>query len=42
MGWDRFERMARALQALATPIISLQVRHDWSWQNAWKLVGPTK
>jgi len=34
--------MARALEALASLIISLQVRHDWSWQNAWKLVGPTK
>jgi len=34
--------MARALEALASLIISLQVRHDWSWQNAWKLVGPNQ
>lgn len=32
--------MGRALEAMASLIISLQVRHGWSWQNGWKLVGP--
>ncbi|HET7676710.1 MAG TPA: NAD(P)-binding domain-containing protein [Candidatus Limnocylindrales bacterium] len=33
--------MARALASLALLNISLQVRHGWSWQSGWKLVGPT-
>jgi predicted dinucleotide-binding enzyme len=33
--------MARALEAMALLIISLQVAHGWPWQSAWKLVGPT-
>ena len=32
--------MARALEALAFLNISLQLRHGWSWQSGWKLVGP--
>jgi NADPH-dependent F420 reductase len=32
--------MARALEALAFLNISLQMRHGWSWQAGWKLVGP--
>ncbi len=32
--------MARALEALAYLNISLQIRHGWSWQAGWKLVGP--
>ena len=32
--------MARALEGMATLIISLQVKHKWPWQNGWKLVGP--
>jgi len=32
--------MARALEALAWLNISLQLRHGWSWQAGWKLVGP--
>jgi NADPH-dependent F420 reductase len=32
--------MARALEALAFLNISLQLRHGWSWQTGWKLVGP--
>lgn len=32
--------MARALEAMAVLIISLQVKHGWPWQNGWKLVGP--
>ena len=32
--------MARALEALAFLTISLQLRHGWSWQSGWKLVGP--
>ena len=34
--------MARSLEAMAFLLISLQVRHGWSWQNGWKIVGPTK
>jgi 8-hydroxy-5-deazaflavin:NADPH oxidoreductase len=33
--------MARALEALALLNITLQMRHSWTWQSAWKLVGPT-
>ena len=33
--------MARALEAMATLIISLTAREGWSWQDGWKLVGPT-
>jgi 8-hydroxy-5-deazaflavin:NADPH oxidoreductase len=32
--------MARALEAMATLIISLNMANNWSWQNGWKLVGP--
>jgi hypothetical protein len=32
--------VARALEALAWLNISLQMRHGWSWQAGWKLVGP--
>ena len=31
---------ARELEALAWLNISLQMRHGWSWQAGWKLVGP--
>jgi NADPH-dependent F420 reductase len=33
-------RMARALEAMGTLNISLNMRHGWSWQNGWKLIGP--
>jgi NADPH-dependent F420 reductase len=33
-------RMARALEQLAFLNISMQLRHGWSWQTAWKLAGP--
>jgi NADPH-dependent F420 reductase len=33
--------MARALEAMALLNITLQLRNSWSWQSAWKLVGPT-
>jgi 8-hydroxy-5-deazaflavin:NADPH oxidoreductase len=33
--------MARALEAMALLNITLQLRNSWSWQLAWKLVGPT-
>src|SRR5450759_4421339 len=32
--------MARALEAMALLIITLQIRHGWPWQQGWKLVGP--
>jgi 8-hydroxy-5-deazaflavin:NADPH oxidoreductase len=32
--------MSRYLEALAFLNISLQLRHGWSWQSGWKLVGP--
>jgi 8-hydroxy-5-deazaflavin:NADPH oxidoreductase len=32
--------MARALEAMALLIISLQIRNGWPRQNGWKLVGP--
>jgi len=32
--------MARALEAMALLIITLQIRHGWPRQNGWKLVGP--
>lgn len=34
--------MSRSLEALALLIISLQIRHGWSWQNGWKLIGPLR
>lgn len=34
-------KMARALEAMATLNISLQIRNEWSWQMGWKLLGPT-
>jgi 8-hydroxy-5-deazaflavin:NADPH oxidoreductase len=33
--------MARVLEAMAALLIWLQIRNNWSWQNGWKLVGPT-
>lgn len=33
--------MARALEAMATLLVSLTAREGWSWQDGWKLVGPT-
>lgn len=33
--------MARALEAMANLNITLQMSNQWSWQTAWKLVGPT-
>jgi predicted dinucleotide-binding enzyme len=33
--------MARALEAMATLHITLQMNNQGSWQAAWKLVGPT-
>ena len=33
--------LARNLEGLALLGISLQIHHGWSWQNGWKLVGPT-
>jgi 8-hydroxy-5-deazaflavin:NADPH oxidoreductase len=32
--------MARALEAMALLLITLQIRHGWPWQQGWKLVGP--
>lgn len=32
--------MARYLEAMGFLNISLQMRHGWSWQAGWKLVGP--
>ncbi len=32
--------MARALEGMAALNITLTVRNDWSWQTAWKLIGP--
>jgi len=32
--------MARALEAMAVLNISLQIANGWSWQMAWKLIGP--
>ena len=34
--------MARALEAMALLIITLQIRHGWTRQNGWKLIGPPK
>jgi predicted dinucleotide-binding enzyme len=34
-------RMSRALEQMALLNISLQLRNGWSWQNGWKLAGPT-
>jgi hypothetical protein len=33
--------VARALEAMATLVITLQAKYQGSWQAAWKLVGPT-
>ena len=33
--------MARALESMAVLHMVLQVRHGWTWQTGWKLVGPT-
>ena len=32
--------MARALEGMGTLLIMLNMQNDWSWQNAWKIVGP--
>src|SRR6202158_5820536 len=32
--------MARVLEGMALLNITLQIRHQWPWQNGWKLVGP--
>jgi predicted dinucleotide-binding enzyme len=32
---------ARTLEGMGWIHISLAMEHDWSWQSAWKLVGPT-
>ncbi len=32
--------MARYLEGMAWLNISLQMKHGWSWQSSWKLVGP--
>jgi NADPH-dependent F420 reductase len=32
--------MARVLEAMALLNVTLQIRHNWPWQNGWKLVGP--
>jgi 8-hydroxy-5-deazaflavin:NADPH oxidoreductase len=34
--------MARALEAMALLNISLNITQGWTWQDGWKLVGPTK
>jgi NADPH-dependent F420 reductase len=33
--------MARSLEAMAMLLMTIQIRNDWSWQNGFKLVGPT-
>lgn len=33
--------MARALEAVALLNINLNMNNGWSWQNGWKLLGPT-
>ena len=32
--------MARVLEGMGLLIVALQIRHEWPWQNGWKLVGP--
>ncbi|TMD89378.1 MAG: prephenate dehydrogenase/arogenate dehydrogenase family protein [Chloroflexi bacterium] len=32
--------MARVLEAMGLLNVTLQIRHNWPWQNGWKLVGP--
>jgi 8-hydroxy-5-deazaflavin:NADPH oxidoreductase len=32
--------MARVFEGMALLNIMLQIRHNWPWQNGWKLVGP--
>lgn|SRR5487761_461599 len=32
--------MARALESMGLLIVMLQIKHNWPWQNGWKLVGP--
>jgi predicted dinucleotide-binding enzyme len=32
---------ARTLEGMGWIHISLAMEHDWTWQSAWKLVGPT-
>ena len=33
--------MARALEAMGLLNITLQIRNNWPWRAAWKLIGPT-
>ena len=33
--------MARALEALGWLNIWLNIKHEWAWQDGWKLLGPT-
>jgi predicted dinucleotide-binding enzyme len=33
--------MSRALEAMAMLLMTVQIRNNWSWQNGFKLVGPT-
>ena len=33
--------MARALEGMGLLNIALNMKNDWPWQSAWKLVGPT-
>jgi predicted dinucleotide-binding enzyme len=33
--------VARTLEGMGWIHISLAMEHNWSWQTAWKLVGPT-
>lgn len=34
--------MSRALEAMGWLNIYLNMQHGWSWQDGWKLIGPTK
>jgi 8-hydroxy-5-deazaflavin:NADPH oxidoreductase len=33
--------MARALEAMAMLHVMLNIRNNWPWQSAWKLIGPS-
>jgi predicted dinucleotide-binding enzyme len=33
--------VARALEAMGLLNITLQIRNNWPWQAAWRLIGPT-
>jgi len=32
--------MAQYLEGMAWLNISMQMKHGWSWQSSWKLIGP--